>query len=44
MGAVELPERIKAIEERLIQVETKINGIIVLQIGTFLTVLGIAFG
>lgn len=41
---LEQPERIKGIEERLIKVETKINYSIVLQIGIFLTALGIAFG
>ena len=41
---LEQPERIKQIEERLIKVETKINYSIVLQIGIFLTALGIAFG
>ncbi len=41
---LEQPERIKEIEERLIKVETKINYGIALQIGIFLTVLGIAFG
>lgn len=39
-----MPDLIKEIEERLIQVETKINYNIVLQIGIFLTALGIAFG
>ena len=38
------PERIKEIEKRLIKVDTKINYSIVLQIGIFLTALGIAFG
>ena len=39
-----IEERVKNTEERLIKVETKINYSIVLQIGIFLTVLGIAFG
>ena len=39
-----IEERVKNTEERLIKVETKINYSIVLQIGIFLTALGIAFG
>ena len=39
-----IEERLRNIEERLIKVETKINYSIVLQIGIFLTALGIAFG
>lgn len=42
--SLEQPERIKQIEERLIKVETRLNYSIVLQIGIFLTALGIAFG
>ena len=39
-----IEERVKNTEERLIKVESKINYSIVLQIGIFLTALGIAFG
>ena len=39
-----IEERVKDTEERLIKVETKMNYSIVLQVGIFLTVLGIAFG
>ena len=39
-----IKEDIKNIEERLIKVETKMNYSIVLQVGIFLTALGIAFG
>ena len=38
-----IEERVKDTEERLIKVETKMNYSIVLQVGIFLTVLGIAF-
>ena len=39
-----MEERLRNIEERLIKVKTKINYSIVLQIGIFLTALGIDFG
>lgn len=40
---LEQSERIKEIEKRLIEVETKINYSIVLQMGILVTALGIAF-